>query len=102
MFNAAKTFTLLALLGGLCIVIGGYFGQGGLVLGLIFALVLTGGSYWFSDKLAIASARAQPVTAEDMPEDYEIMWDLCRRAQMPTPKLYMSPNPQPNAFATGR
>ena len=102
MFNAAKTFTLLALLGGLCIVIGGYFGQGGLVLGLIFALVLTGGSYWFSDKLAIASARAQPVTAEDMPEYYEIMWDLCRRAQMPTPKLYMSPNPQPNAFATGR
>ena len=102
MLNTAKTFMLLALLGGLCIVIGGYFGQGGLILGLILALVLTGGSYWFSDKLAIASARAQPVTAEDMPEYYEIMWDLCRRAQMPTPKLYMSPNPQPNAFATGR
>ena len=102
MFNAAKTFTLLALLGGLCIVIGGFFGQGGLILGLIFALVLTGGSYWFSDKLAIASARAQPVTPEDMPEYYEIMWDLCRRAEMPTPKLYISPNPQPNAFATGR
>ena len=102
MFNAAKTFTLLALMGGLCIVIGGMFGQGGLILGLLFALVLTGGSYWFSDKLAIASARAQPVTPEDMPEYYEIMWDLCRRAQMPTPKLYMSPNPQPNAFATGR
>ena len=102
MFNAAKTFVLLALMGGLCIVIGGMFGQGGLILGLIFALVLTGGSYWFSDKLAIASARAQPVTPEDMPEYYEIMWDLCRRAQMPTPKLYMSPNPQPNAFATGR
>ena len=102
MLNTAKTFMLLALLGGLCIVIGGSFGQGGLVLGLIFALVLTGGSYWFSDKLAIASARAKPVTAEDMPEYYEIMWDLCRRAEMPTPKLYMSPNPQPNAFATGR
>ena len=102
MLNTAKTFMLLALLGGLCIVIGGYFGRGGLVIGLIFALVLTGGSYWFSDKLAIASARAQPVTAEDMPEYYEIMWDLCRRAEMPTPKLYMSPNPQPNAFATGR
>ena len=102
MLNTAKTFTLLALLGGLCIVIGGFFGQGGLILGLIFALVLTGGSYWFSDKLAIASARAQHVTPEDMPEYYEIMWDLCRRAEMPTPKLYMSPNPQPNAFATGR
>ena len=103
MFNTAKTFMLLALLGGLCIVIGGAIGgQGGLVLGLIFALVLTGGSYWFSDRLAIASARAQPVTAADMPQYYEIMSDLCRRAQMPMPKLYMAPNPQPNAFATGR
>ncbi|MYG98634.1 MAG: M48 family metalloprotease [Acidimicrobiaceae bacterium] len=102
MWNTAKTFTLLALMGGLCIVIGAYFGQGGLILGLIFALVLTGGSYWFSDKLAIASARAQPVTAQDMPQYYEIMSDLCRRAQMPMPKLYVSPNPQPNAFATGR
>ena len=102
MWNTAKTFTLLALLGGLCIVIGGAFGQGGLVLGLIFALVITGGSYWFSDKLAIASARAQPVTAADMPEYYEIMVNLCMRAQMPMPKLYISPNPQPNAFATGR
>ena len=73
MFNTAKTFTLLALLGGLCIVIGGYFGSGGLVLGLIFALVLTGGSYWFSDKLAIASARAQPVTAAEMPRYHEVM-----------------------------
>ena len=102
MWNTAKTFTLLALLGSLCIVIGGVFGQGGLILGLILALVLTGGSYWFSDKLAIASARAQPVTAADMPQYYEIMSDLCRRAQMPMPKLYVSPNPQPNAFATGR
>ena len=102
MYNAAKTFTLLALLGGLCIVIGGSFGSGGLVLGLIFALVLTGGSYWFSDKLAIASARAKPVTAAEMPEYHRIMADLCARADMPMPKLYMTPNPQPNAFATGR
>ena len=102
MFNAAKTFTLLALLGGLCIVIGGYFGRGGLVLGLLFALVLTGGSYWLSDKLAIASARAKPVSAAEMPEYHEIMADLCARADMPMPKLYMTPNPQPNAFATGR
>ncbi len=102
MYNAAKTFTLLALLGGLCIVIGGSFGSGGLVLGLIFALVLTGGSYWFSDKLAIASARAKPVSAADNPRYHEVMADLCARANMPMPKLYMTPNPQPNAFATGR
>ena len=98
MFNTAKMFTMLALLGGLCIVIGGSFGPGGLVLGLIFALVLTGGSYWFSDKLAIASARAKPVTAAEMPRYHEIMADLCARAEMPMPKLYMTPNPQPNAF----
>jgi heat shock protein HtpX len=103
MFNAAKTFTLLALLGGLCIVIGGYLAQGaGLVLGLILGIVMAGSMYWFSEKLAIASARAQPVTAADMPEYYEIMVNLCMRAQMPMPKLYISPNPQPNAFATGR
>ena len=102
MFNAAKTFTLLALLGGLCIVIGGSFGQGGLVLGLIFAFVLTGGSYWFSARLAIASARARPVSAAEMPEYHRTMADLCARADMPMPKLYMAPNPQPNAFATGR
>ena len=103
MWNAAKTFTLLALLGGLCIVIGGALGgEAGLVLGLLLGIGITGGSYWFSDKLAIASARAQPVTAQDMPQYHEIMSDLCRRAQMPMPKLYVSPNPQPNAFATGR
>ena len=103
MFNAAKTFTLLALLGGLCIVIGGALGgEAGLVLGLLLGIGITGGSYWFSDKLAIASARAQPVTAADMPQYHEIMSELCSRAQMPMPKLYVSPNPQPNAFATGR
>ena len=103
MLNTAKTFTLLALLGGLCIVIGGAIGQqGGLVIGLILALVLTGGSYWFSAKLAIASARAKPVSEAEMPQYHAIMADLCARANMPIPKLYMTPNPQPNAFATGR
>ncbi len=103
MVNTAKTFTLLAALGGLIIVGGGALGgSGGLVIGLVIALVMVGGSYWFSAKLAIASAKAQPVTREQMPQYYEIMEDLTARADMPMPKLYVSPNPQPNAFATGR
>ncbi len=103
MVNTAKTFTLLAAMGGLIIVAGGVMGgSGGLVIGLIIGLVMVGGSYWFSDKLAIKSAKAQPVTREQMPQYYEIMEDLTARANMPMPRLYVSPNQQPNAFATGR
>ena len=103
MVNTAKTFALLSLLGGLCIVVGGAIGQQtGLVLGLLLGLAMAGGAYWMSDKLAIASARAKLVSAAEMPRYHEIMAELCSRAQMPMPRLYMSPNPQPNAFATGR
>ncbi|MEM9464288.1 MAG: zinc metalloprotease HtpX [Actinomycetota bacterium] len=103
MVNTAKTFTLLAAMGGLIIVAGGVLGgSGGLVIGLIIGLVMVGGSYWFSDRLAIASAKAVPVTRDQMPQYYEIMEELTAKANMPMPRLYVSPNPQPNAFATGR
>ena len=103
MINTAKTFALLSLLGGLIIVAGGVIGNSsGLVIGLVIALVMVGGSYWFSDKLAIKSARAEAVTRAQAPQYYAIMEDLTARAKMPMPKLYVSPNPQPNAFATGR
>jgi len=103
MKNTLKTFTLLALLGGLFIVVGGaIFGQSGLIIGLVLGLVMVGGSYWFSDKLAIKSARAVAVTREEAPRYYEVMENLTNRAQMPMPKLYITPAPQPNAFATGR
>ena len=103
MVNTAKTFTLLAAMGGLFIVAGGALGgSAGLVIGLTLGLVLVGSSYWFSDKLAIRSAKAQAVTRDQMPQYYEIMEELTAKANMPMPKLYVSPNPQPNAFATGR
>ncbi len=103
MINAAKTFVLLSLLGALIITAGGLIGNSaGLVIGLVIALVMVGGSYWFSDTLAIKSARAEPVTRQQAPQYYQIMEELTARANMPMPKLYVSPNPQPNAFATGR
>jgi heat shock protein HtpX len=100
--NTIKTYTLLALLGGLLMVIGSFFGRGGLFLGLMIGLVFVGGSYWFSDKLAIKSARAVPVSEAEMPEYYRIVRELTTAAGMPMPKLYLTPDMQPNAFATGR
>ena len=100
--NTIKTYTLLAGLGGLLMLIGSFFGRGGLFIGLLLGLVFVGGSYWFSDKLAIKSARAVPVTEAEMPEYYRIVRELTSAASMPMPKLYLTPDMQPNAFATGR
>jgi heat shock protein HtpX len=100
--NTFKTFVLLAFLGAVFIGIGAFFGTGGLVIGLGLGLVFVGGSYWFSDKLAVAAARAQPVSPEEAPRLYAIVEDLVRRDDLPVPRLYISPEQQPNAFATGR
>src|SRR5437879_6925333 len=102
MKNNVKTAVLLAAMGALIMGIGSFFGQGGLIIGLLFALVFVGGSYWFSDTIAIKAARATPVTEQEMPQYYAIVRELTTKANMPMPKLYVSPEPQPNAFATGR
>jgi heat shock protein HtpX len=100
--NTFKTFVLLAGLGGLMVLIGSFFGRGGAVIGLGLGLLMVGGSYWFSDTIAIKAARAVPVTEAEMPEYYRIMRELTVQAGMPMPKLYVTPDLQPNAFATGR
>ena len=101
--NNLKTVCLLASLSGALVLIGrAVGGQRGAAIGLLLGLVMVGGSYWFSDKLAVRAAGAQPVQAD------ELLWlqsDLARladRAGIPTPRLYVSPSMQPNAFATGR
>jgi heat shock protein HtpX len=101
--NTIKTYVLLAALGGFFILIGGAIFKGpGLVIGLFLGLAMVGGSYWFSDKIAVKAARAVPVTEAEAPALYRIVRELTMRANMPMPKLYVTPDLQPNAFATGR
>jgi heat shock protein HtpX len=100
--NTIKTFVLLAAFGGLFLLIGSFFGQGGLIIGLLLGLVMVGGSYWFSDKLAVASAGAKPVDESQAPDLYAVVRDLAQRSGEPMPRVYLSPAAQPNAFATGR
>lgn len=102
MKNGLKTAVLLAALAGIIMLFGSFFGRGGLTIAFLISVVMIGGSYFFSDKLAIRSARAVEVTREQVPRYYEIMEELTQLTDMPMPKLYVSPEQQPNAFATGR
>jgi heat shock protein HtpX len=72
------------------------------MIGLMMALIMVGGSYWFSDSLALKSAKAQVITEADHPEFYGMIRDLSQRAGLPMPRVAVSPADQPNAFATGR
>ncbi len=100
--NTIKTTFILTLLMALCVGIGSIWGTGGLLIGLVIGLAFTGGSYWFSDSIAIKAARAVPVSEAQMPDYYAVVRDLCTRANLPMPRLYVTPDRQPNAFATGR
>ncbi|MFM7872728.1 MAG: M48 family metalloprotease [Actinomycetota bacterium] len=100
-----KTSILLAALGGLIVAVAALLGggsSGAIMIGLAIALVMVGGSYWFSDRLALRSAKAQIVTETDAPEFYAMVRSLAERANMPMPRVAISPAEQPNAFATGR
>lgn len=77
-------------------------GTGGMVIALVLAALMNLGSYWFSAKLVLKMTRAQPVARTQAPWLYEMLERLSARAGIPTPQLYLVPDPSPNAFATGR
>ncbi len=100
---AVRTTILLASLTGLLVVIGALIGGPELATTfLVFALIFNLAMYWFSDKIALKMSRAKPVSEEEAPRLYQMMRDLTTRAGLPMPGLYVIPQEQPNAFATGR
>jgi len=103
MGNTFKTALLLTAMTLFLLFIGQMFGgERGMVLALVFAAVLNFISYFFSDKIALAAYRAQPVTREQLPRAYEIVERLTQKIGIPMPKIYVIPTNSPNAFATGR
>ena len=102
--NQIKTAALLGLLSGI-LVLGGYWATGteqGALIGLVFAAVGSFGSWFYSDKAALAAYKAQPIAREQAPELYDLVKKLTQKAGLPMPKLCVVPTQTPNAFATGR
>jgi heat shock protein HtpX len=101
--NTFKTTFLMALLTVLLVTAGGFLGgEGGMMMAFLFALVMNGVSYWFSDKIVLRMYGAKEIGPQEAPRLYQIVQELALRAQMPMPKLYLIPQEAPNAFATGR
>jgi heat shock protein HtpX len=101
--NGLKTAVLLGALSALLLVGGQAIGgTRGLTIGLALAVAMNGFSYFFSDRIALRSMRARPVSEAEQPVMYSIVRELATSAHQPMPRLYVSPTQQPNAFATGR
>ncbi len=103
MTNWIKTVLLLGFMTGLLLWAGEVFGgRGGMTIALVIAAVLNLGSWYFSDTIALKMHRAQPVTEAEAPGLYSVVAELTQNAGLPMPRLYIIPEMQPNAFATGR
>src|SRR6184192_4747787 len=103
MGNTFKTAFLLTALTLLLMAVGRAFGgQNGMLLALAIAAVTNFVAYFFSDKIALATYRAQPVSREDLPRVYDVVERITQRVGLPMPKIYVIPTESPNAFATGR
>jgi heat shock protein HtpX len=103
MSNALRTTFLLGLLTGLLMLFGDMFaGRAGMTVALVAAAVMNFGAYWFSDKIVLATYRAQPIEESQAPELFSIVRGLAQKANIPVPRIYLIPSDAPNAFATGR
>jgi len=103
MGNMFKTAFLLTAMTLLLMFFGRYFGgQNGMFVALAVAIVMNFSAYFFSDKIALATYRAQPVTREELPRAYAAVERLTQKIGIPMPKIYVIPSESPNAFATGR
>lgn len=101
--NVFKVGVLMAALTGVFVLLGRAFGgDAGMVMALGFAVLFNFGTFWFSDKLALAAVRARPVSRTDAPELHDMVDRLAESAGVPVPALYIVDDPSPNAFATGR
>jgi len=97
-----RTWLLIAGLTALLVAIGVTIGGGFLYIFIGLAVMLNVVGYWFSDRIALAASRAQPLSQEEAPELYRVVAELAARAAIPMPRVYLIPSEQPNAFATGR
>ena len=102
MSNQVKTLLLLGALSALLIAIGGAMGPDFLTYAVVVAAVMNLGAYFFSDRIVLASQHAQEVRAEQAPELHALVAELAQEAGIPKPRVYIIPEGQPNAFATGR
>lgn len=103
MRNNFKTLVLMAALGALFVIVGQLIGgTSGATIALVIAALMNFAMYFWSHKIALKSARAKPVTEQELPNVYSMVRSLAQRENMPMPAIYLIDSPQPNAFATGR
>ncbi len=103
MNSILKTFVLLGILSVILVTLGGFFGgTEGIYMAFFFSLLMNGGMYFFSDKLALSMNRAKPLHKGTHKDIYDMVEELSRKIKIPMPKLYITPDKQANAFATGR
>jgi heat shock protein HtpX len=101
--NQVKTLVFLSALTGLLLLLGNaFFGRSGLIIALILSLAINFSSYWFSDKIVLSMYRAKQISEADNPRLFKLINEVVMLAGLPMPKIYIIPNNNPNAFATGR